>query len=134
MCIEAVSGCMLPISHLNGECSGKRLCLRTYGISLENALKAAPNVRVLVSMVAPRPSMATAPRGRGCVIIPTIVAKKMARRCQAWGVTPVHYCVIKHSFCCSPPLKPHPDRSSTSQAMPRAGYLPVMEQTKSQLQ
>jgi len=61
----------------------------SHGISLEKALKAAPKVRTLVSIVIPRPSMATAPRGSGCVMIPTMVARKMASRCHAWDVTPV---------------------------------------------
>lgn len=65
-----------------------RRLLATYGISLANALKAAPKVRTFVSMVAPNPSTATAPRGRGCVMMPTIVDKKIANRCHAWVVTP----------------------------------------------
>ena len=55
----------------------------THGISLAKALKAAAKVRVLVSMAAPRPSMATAPRGRGCVMMPTMVPRKTASRRQA---------------------------------------------------
>ena len=51
---------------------------QTHGISLAKALKAAPNVRVFVSMVAPNPSIATAPKGRGCVIMPTMVERKIA--------------------------------------------------------
>lgn len=58
------------------------------GISLAKALNAAAKVRVLVIMVAPRPSMATAPRGRGWVMMPAMVPKKMERRCQAGRVTP----------------------------------------------
>lgn len=54
-----------------------------HGISFVKALKAALKVRVLVSMVAPRPSMATAPRGNGVVMMPTIVDTNMARRCHA---------------------------------------------------
>lgn len=59
-----------------------------YGISLANALNAAPKVSTLVSIVAPSPSTATAPRGRGWVMMPTMVAKKIASRCQACAVTP----------------------------------------------
>lgn len=60
----------------------------TYGISLENALKACAKVRVLVSMVAASPIIATAPSGSGLVIIPTIVPRKIASRCQAAAETP----------------------------------------------
>lgn len=60
----------------------------TYGISLEKALNAAANVKVLVSMVAPSPIIATAPKGRGFVMIPTMVPRNMARRCHAGMVTP----------------------------------------------
>lgn len=59
-----------------------------YGISLAKALKAALKVRVFVSIVVPRPSIATAPSGSGVVMMPTMVARKMARRCHAWAVTP----------------------------------------------
>ena len=37
----------------------------THGISLAKAEKAAGNVRTFVSIVAPSPSIATAPRGKG---------------------------------------------------------------------
>jgi hypothetical protein len=52
----------------------------THGISLAKALKASAKVSVLVSMDTPRPSTATAPRGRGVVMIPTMVPAKMASR------------------------------------------------------
>lgn len=39
-------------------------------------------------MVAASPIMATAPSGKGLVMIPTIVPRKMARRCHAFSVTP----------------------------------------------
>ena len=58
------------------------------GISLANAEKAAAKVSVLVSMLAPRPSMATAPRGSGVVMMPAMVDRKMASRCQALSATP----------------------------------------------
>lgn len=59
-----------------------------HGISLANAENAAANVSVLVSIVAPRPSIATAPSGSGLVMMPTIVPRKMASRCQACTLTP----------------------------------------------
>lgn len=62
--------------------------LETYGISLAKAEKAAGNVRTLVIIEAPRPSIATAPRGRGCVMMPTMVPRKMASRCHACSATP----------------------------------------------
>mmetsp|Transcript_31658 Transcript_31658/g.57526 ORF Transcript_31658/g.57526 Transcript_31658/m.57526 type:complete len:210 (-) Transcript_31658:28-657(-) len=58
------------------------------GISLAKALKASGKVRTLVSMAAPRPRTATAPRGRGVVIIPTMVPIKTASKCQALRLTP----------------------------------------------
>ena len=60
----------------------------THGISLAKAEKAAENVRVLVTIVAPKPSMATAPSGSGCVMMPAMVPRKIASRCQAEVVTP----------------------------------------------
>ena len=53
------------------------------GISDAKAEKAAGKVRVLVSIDAPRPSIATAPSGMGLVMIPTIVPRKMASKCHA---------------------------------------------------
>ncbi len=69
--------CQIALSHID-----------SYGISLEKALKAAAKVRVLVSIVAPSPIIATAPKGSGLVMIPTIVPRKMASRCHAGSVTP----------------------------------------------
>ena len=43
----------------------------------------------MVIMDAPRPSIATAPRGKGWVMMPAMVPRKMERRCHAWRVTPV---------------------------------------------
>ena len=60
----------------------------SYGISLANALKACEKVKVLVIMVAPRPRIATAPRGSGLVMIPTMVPKKIASKCHASPLTP----------------------------------------------
>lgn len=62
--------------------------MKTYGISLANALKAAAKVRVFVSIQTPSPIMATAPKGNGVVIIPTIVPRKMDRRCHACWLIP----------------------------------------------
>ena len=39
--------------------------LETHGISLAKAEKAAGNVKTFVIIVAPSPSIATAPRGKG---------------------------------------------------------------------
>jgi len=50
------------------------------------ALKAVWKGSVLVSTVAPRAARATAPDGRGCRMMPVMVATKMANRCQAWEV------------------------------------------------
>lgn len=50
------------------------------------ALKAVWKGSVLVSTVAPRAARATAPDGRGCRMMPVMVAAKMANRCQAWEV------------------------------------------------
>mmetsp|Transcript_20254 Transcript_20254/g.56152 ORF Transcript_20254/g.56152 Transcript_20254/m.56152 type:complete len:207 (-) Transcript_20254:45-665(-) len=60
----------------------------SHGISLAKALKAAAKVMVLVSIAAPRPSIATAPRGRGEVMIPAMVATKIDSRCHALTGTP----------------------------------------------
>ena len=58
------------------------------GIGSPNAEKAAEKGRVFVSTEAPKPIKATAPSGKGCVMIPTIVARKIASSCQAGFVTP----------------------------------------------
>lgn len=60
-----------------------------HGISLAKAENAAAKVSVLVSIVAPRPSMATAPSGSGLVMMPTMVPRKIASRCQACVFTGV---------------------------------------------
>lgn len=62
--------------------------VRSYGISLEKAEKAAANVNVLVTMATPNPNMATAPNGTGVVMIPTMVPTKMPSSLQACKVTP----------------------------------------------
>lgn len=58
------------------------------GIGSPKAEKAAAKVSVLVRTEAPRPMRATAPSGSGCVMIPTIVARKMASSCHAFLDTP----------------------------------------------
>ena len=59
-----------------------------HGISLEKAENAAANGNKPVVMETPRPIIATAPNGNGCVMIPTIVATKTANKCHACAVTP----------------------------------------------
>lgn len=58
------------------------------GMGSPKAEKAAEKVRVLVRTEAPSPSKATAPRGSGWVIIPTMVARKIASNCHAFRETP----------------------------------------------
>ena len=58
------------------------------GMGSPKAEKAAANVRVLVRTEAPSPRSATAPSGSGCVMMPTMVARKIARSCHALRVTP----------------------------------------------
>ena len=55
--------------------------------SLVKALKAVVNGSVLVTMEVVRPRKAHAPTGKGLKTRPAIVDKKMARSCQACGVT-----------------------------------------------
>jgi hypothetical protein len=50
--------------------------------------EAATKVSVRVSTAAPRPSSATAPSGSGCVMMPTMVERKMASSCHALRGTP----------------------------------------------
>ena len=66
----------------------KKASAMSHGIGSPKAENAAANVSVLVSTEAPRPSSATAPRGRGWVMIPTMVARKIASSCHALRVTP----------------------------------------------
>lgn len=66
----------------------KKASAINHGIGSPKAENAAEKVSVFVSTDAPRPIRATAPRGRGWVIIPTIVAKKIASSCQAFLDTP----------------------------------------------
>lgn len=56
--------------------------------SLAKAEKACAKVRTPVSWAAARPIIATAPRGMGVVMMPQIVERKTANRCQAWLDTP----------------------------------------------
>ncbi|KAG6632462.1 hypothetical protein CIPAW_13G161200 [Carya illinoinensis] len=66
----------------------KKASAMSQGIGSPKAENAAAKVRVLVSTEAPSPISATAPRGNGWVMIPTIVARKMASNCQALRETP----------------------------------------------
>lgn len=59
------------------------------GIGSPKAENAAANVSVLVRTHAPSPINATAPSGRGCVMIPTIVARNIESNCHAFLETPV---------------------------------------------
>jgi hypothetical protein len=66
----------------------KKASAISQGMGSPNAENAAEKERVLVRTEAPRPNRATAPRGRGWVIMPTMVARKMARSCHALRATP----------------------------------------------
>mgnify|MGYP006889224077 FL=1 len=66
----------------------KKASAMSHGIGSPKAENAAAKVRVLVSTHAPSPINATAPRGNGCVMIPTIVARKIERSCHAFFDTP----------------------------------------------
>lgn len=66
----------------------KKARAMSQGIGSPKAEKAAAKVSVLVRTEAPRPSKATAPRGKGWVMMPTMVARKIARSCHAFLVTP----------------------------------------------
>ncbi|GER55067.1 O-Glycosyl hydrolases family 17 protein [Striga asiatica] len=66
----------------------KKASAISQGIGSPKAEKAAAKVRVLVRTHAPRPRRATAPSGSGWVMIPTMVARKMASSCQATRETP----------------------------------------------
>lgn len=58
------------------------------GISLANAENAAGKERMPVSWAAPRPIMATAPKGTGWVMMPAMVPRKMPSRRHAFSATP----------------------------------------------
>lgn len=60
----------------------------SHGMGSPKAENAAAKVSVFVRTEAPRPIKATAPKGNGCVMIPTIVAKKMESNCHAILETP----------------------------------------------
>lgn len=66
----------------------KKARAMSHGIGSPKAEKAAANDSVLVRTEAPSPMRATAPSGSGCVMIPTIVARKMASNCHAFRETP----------------------------------------------
>ena len=60
----------------------------SHGIGSPNPENAAAKGRVLVRTETPRPRMATAPSGSGCVMMPTMVPRKIARSCHAFRETP----------------------------------------------
>lgn len=60
----------------------------SHGIGSPNPENAPAKVRVLVRTETPRPNIATAPSGSGCVIMPTMVPKKIASSCHALLETP----------------------------------------------
>lgn len=66
----------------------KKARAMSQGMGSPKAEKAAVKVRVFVRTQAPSPIRATAPRGSGWVMMPTMVARKMERSCQALRVTP----------------------------------------------
>lgn len=66
----------------------KNASAMSHGIGSPKAENAAEKVRVLVRTEAPNPINATAPSGSGWVMIPTIVARKIASSCHAFLETP----------------------------------------------
>ena len=78
----------LPSPVLMKPLAKKKASAMSHGIGSPKAEKAAENVRVLVSTEAPRPRSATAPSGSGCVMMPTMVARKIASSCHAFLETP----------------------------------------------
>lgn len=78
----------LPSPVLIKPLAKKKASAISHGIGSPKAEKAAAKVRVLVSTDAPRPRSATAPSGSGCVMMPTMVARKIASSCHAFLETP----------------------------------------------
>jgi len=66
----------------------KKARAMSQGIGSPKPENAAANGRVLVRTETPKPNIATAPRGNGWVIMPTIVPKKIASNCHALRFTP----------------------------------------------
>lgn len=66
----------------------KNASAMSQGIGSPNPENAPAKVRVLVRTETPRPNIATAPSGSGCVMMPTMVAKKIASSCHALLETP----------------------------------------------
>lgn len=58
------------------------------GIGSPKPENAATKGKVLVRTETPKPKIATAPSGSGCVMMPTIVPRKMASNCHALRETP----------------------------------------------
>lgn len=78
----------LPRPVLMNPRAKKKASAISQGMGSPKAENAAEKVRVLVRTDAPRPINATAPRGRGWVMMPTMVARKIARSCHALRATP----------------------------------------------
>lgn len=78
----------LPSPVLMKPLAKKKASAMSHGIGSPKAEKAAAKVRVFVSTEAPRPRSATAPSGSGCVMMPTMVARKIASSCHAFLETP----------------------------------------------
>ena len=57
-------------------------------VLLANPARASPILRTPVMVVTITPMITTAPMGTGLRISPKMVAAKIARRCQASGLTP----------------------------------------------
>ena len=66
--------------------------------SLVKALKAAENVKVLVTTVTVKPRIAQAPTGKGFKTRPVIVDKKMASNCHAFVETPAGFGTAKRTM------------------------------------
>lgn len=66
----------------------KKARAMSQGMGSPKPENAAAKGSVLVRTETPNPNIATAPRGKGCVIMPTIVPKKIASSCHALRFTP----------------------------------------------
>lgn len=66
----------------------KKAMQMSQGMGSPKPEKAAEKVRVFVRTETPKPNTATAPSGNGCIIMPMMVAKKIANSCQAFLDTP----------------------------------------------
>ena len=66
----------------------KKARAMSQGMGSPKPENAAAKGRGLVRTETPNPNIATAPRGKGCVIMPTIVPRKIASSCHALRFTP----------------------------------------------